>query len=424
MVTFSQLEHKGNLGNQLFQIASVIGIASLNKTDFIFPKWKYANYFKNHLPFYENGSEFDFIKINEENSTFQNFSLNSSYNYDINGWLQSEKYFNINKTKYFFQFNENKVEELKGKYKSQFKNKTILISIRRGDFVDHPDFYQLSIKYYINALIKYFPKWKDFSIFVFSDDINYCKYHFGYFNNCTFSDNLNVVEQLILASFCDNFIISNSTFSWWSAWLGEKEKSTIIRPNFNFTESKRLLNDDIDFFPERWIKFNHENEKLIIYNSTLFINNNSSLKKYYDNYFIFEKSNEVEVVVEVNDYIIPPLVLFEMLQKKYSSNLYYNNICYINSNKENKLFLNQLDFGYFSSIFKFKKNNKKKIACVIKNIKSKKISNSNIEIVGKINDFKGNKFLYKRFKLYVIKKIKLFIKYNFPKVIVKTIKKN
>ena len=45
MVVFSLLEKKGNLGNQLFQIASTIGIAKKNKTPFAFPNWKYADYF-------------------------------------------------------------------------------------------------------------------------------------------------------------------------------------------------------------------------------------------------------------------------------------------------------------------------------------------------------------------------------------------
>lgn len=50
MISFSSLGKIGNLGNQLFQIASVIGIAEKNKTKAAFPEWKYEQYFENPLP--------------------------------------------------------------------------------------------------------------------------------------------------------------------------------------------------------------------------------------------------------------------------------------------------------------------------------------------------------------------------------------
>jgi hypothetical protein len=39
MITYSNLGKKGDLGNQLFQIASIIGIAEKNHQEYCFPIW-------------------------------------------------------------------------------------------------------------------------------------------------------------------------------------------------------------------------------------------------------------------------------------------------------------------------------------------------------------------------------------------------
>ena len=44
MLTFINLGKMGRLGNQMFQIASTIGIAKWVGTKACFPKWDYMNY--------------------------------------------------------------------------------------------------------------------------------------------------------------------------------------------------------------------------------------------------------------------------------------------------------------------------------------------------------------------------------------------
>ena len=72
----------------------------------------------------------------------------------------------------------------------------------------------------------------------FSDDIEHAKkifkdYNFYYaepnnthvneYNNKNYHSN--PMEQLAYMSLCDNFIISQSTFSWWGAYMGLYKKS-------------------------------------------------------------------------------------------------------------------------------------------------------------------------------------------------------
>jgi hypothetical protein len=261
MITYSKLGNigRGNLGNQLFQIASTIGIAKKYNHDFFFPDWKYSSFFEKELPKGKKDNTYIYLKEKEYN--YHEWNL-SEGKFDIDGWLQSEKYFDTKITREIFNFKKEIIDQLSLKYNSLFLKKTIVISVRRGDFVNNPYFFQISYRYYFLALIKNFPDWKQRNIVFTSDDIQYCKYHFSFLKNAYFVENLSPIEQLALASKCDDYIISNSTFSWWMAWLGEKENTTIIRPLKNYRGKYALKNNDKDYFPSRWIPFDERKYKI------------------------------------------------------------------------------------------------------------------------------------------------------------------
>jgi hypothetical protein len=249
MITFSKLGKHGNLGNQLFQIASLIGIGKTFNHDVVIPEWQYKNYFE-ALPPTQNIQS----KLVEEktfNYNLQQFNeLSNNGNYDLLGWLQSEKYW---KDATIFRLKD--CEKL--------ETPTIGISVRRGDYVDNPNYTLLQINYYLNALLRF--NLSEFNILVFSDDIQYCKIHFSCLNNVQFAQG-NAIEQLTLISKCHSFIIANSTFSWWGAYLGQ---GTTIRPNCLF-DGDLLANDISDFYPETWISQGHE-EKIDLSDVTFII---------------------------------------------------------------------------------------------------------------------------------------------------------
>lgn len=287
MITFRSLGRKGNLGNQLFQVASTIGIANKLGHDFVFPQWHYAKYFSYNLPMIDYDSLSHFEQVVEKKYNYHEWSL-SKGNYDVNGALQSEKYFDKDFTKQLFRFKPEFFLPLLSKNENLFEKKTIFISVRRGDFVHHANYYQLPYRYYFLALTHNFSDWKERNIVFMSDDINYCKFHFGFLKNAIFIENLNAIEQLAISTKGTDFIISNSTFSWWMAWLSEKKESKIIRPIKNFRGQFAIENDDTDFFPKRWKVFDFEGKQIELRFFNLIIKGNIYQ---FVNYVTFECNN-------------------------------------------------------------------------------------------------------------------------------------
>ena len=265
MITFSKLGQKGNLGNQLFQIASTFGIAAEHEQAVCFPDWKYERYFQGILP---NGT----LSAQRRQEPYfhyaKNWNLNPQMNYDIEGWLQSRKYWQaIEKhVKDELSFKSAMISYLVELHPDWFASgtgrQTIAISVRRGDYVGNPNYELLPASYYYLALLEHFPDYKNYNIIFFSDDIGYCKVQFEGLPNVHFAEGHNDIEQLCLMSLCNHFIIANSTFSWWGAYLGQRNDSKVIRPNYLFAGNLLAENSDQDFWPEEWIVFDHQGKKL------------------------------------------------------------------------------------------------------------------------------------------------------------------
>lgn len=124
------------------------------------------------------------------------------------GLYQDAKYLNREIVKTLFTVRES--------YHGKIAPGMVSIHVRRGDYLKLPHRHPFVGERYLKEAVAKFPKGTQFM--VFSDDVPWCKKFFRG-DEFRFSPGKNVVDDLFLMSWCDHHICSNSTFSWWGAYL-------------------------------------------------------------------------------------------------------------------------------------------------------------------------------------------------------------
>lgn len=134
------------------------------------------------------------------------------------------------------------------KYKDEIKqllsegityDSRVAIHVRRGDYVDNPFYVQLGENYYTQAMAL-FPGEQ---FVVCSDDIAWCKQQ-PMFKDCDFSEGTEEEDINLIAS-CAHRILSNSSFSWWGAYLSNH--GTTIAPKQWFSDGVQRIS-----IPKEW----------------------------------------------------------------------------------------------------------------------------------------------------------------------------
>jgi hypothetical protein len=134
------------------------------------------------------------------------------------------------------------------------KEESVFIHIRRGDYIlpGTSEFHgNLGMDYYNRAIEYVREKVQNPKFYVFSDDPDYGRALFPYFDIASFCGS-SQHDDLYLMSRCKHGIGANSSFSWWGAWLGEDHPGRVCV----FPE-KWFVNEAIntqDLIPDRWVK--------------------------------------------------------------------------------------------------------------------------------------------------------------------------
>jgi len=266
------VELNGRLGNYLFQIATAATLAKRNNTDFaavchenyLLPDnstiFKYVQQFKDSI--FRNIKILNSIPDNciyfcQEGAYFSPITYTN--NIYLQGTFQSEKFFNQEIVRKLFQIPRTIKSDLIERYGDVLSKNVTSIHVRRGDYLKRPHEYNITSMLYFKKSINLIGRGSIF--LVISDDIEWCKKHFKG-ANFFFADNNSAIEDIYLQSLCRNNIISNSSFSWWGAWLNENTDKIVIVPKPWYGKSFAGINTD-DLIPPNWVQI--ENKMSFIY---------------------------------------------------------------------------------------------------------------------------------------------------------------
>jgi hypothetical protein len=303
------LRLRGGLGNQMFQYAfgcflsehfnvqlkldtSLLGLASQEEhtptRDFDLAVFKIeyefadekdvAGFFGKNNPSYLDGFLLKWNKLFDHRSIFMQdyhkFSLDDVMELKppiaLVGRWQSERYFESIKAKVRSIYCLDHIEVTQiSKEVETLMNTCISVSIhiRRGDYVSHPVFSKklgaLNLSYYKTAieLIVSEVGHSNIKLFFISEDMDWCRSNFNSYPNAVFIEQeksrKGFLSDMRLISKSDHVIISNSTFSWWGAYIGQKEEGIVVAPK---KWAKTYDYTPPHIIPDSWIQVENEFE--------------------------------------------------------------------------------------------------------------------------------------------------------------------
>lgn len=266
----------GGQGNQMFQYAFGRSLAyqhghelALDASEFLKPKSS-RRYGLNRFPILakflslpELLSSSDFIiGITELQQGFHEDVTTGPYSqkctFFVQGFWQSERYFKVIEETIRRDFSFNKQPEGEWFDRIAATKNAACLHVRRTDYLlpQGSHLGALELGYYYKAARSLTAWVEDLHLFVFSDDINWCRQHLELPFKHTLVERRGSLDDdtgsdLQLMSSCNHFIIANSTFSWWAAWLSQNKKKIVIAPARWYTDPKVK---SAAIVPSSWIR--------------------------------------------------------------------------------------------------------------------------------------------------------------------------
>jgi hypothetical protein len=269
-MNFITTNHQGGICNVMFKLSAAISLALDNNVDYMFST-EFLRPISNECP--KPGFDPDYsvysdnllrnisfietlptpYRTHKEPITFnyKYINYNRGENLLLEGYFQSEKYFINNKDYIINLFKP--TENIKQIILERLPNvqNSISIHVRRGDYLNLPDFHPIQPLDYYKSAVNMFGIENNYLIF--SDSLDDIKDMFDFLPKKQFVSLGKDYLDLYAMSMCEHNIICNSTFGWWASYLNENKNKKIIAPRLWFGPSLSNLNTS-DLIPNNWIK--------------------------------------------------------------------------------------------------------------------------------------------------------------------------
>ena len=276
MIGYNRLGSNGRLGNQMFQYASLRGIAAARNYDWKIPPEDYEH--KDNYGLFET---FEMSNVKPDNLGFvdgQNVQENDHCfipefltecpdNSNLEGYFQTEKYFEkiADQIHEDFTFKKGYLEPCK-EYIESLDKPPIFLHIRQSDNIGREQYHPILPVSFFDECLKEFPD--DTPCFVFTDDLEWCREQFTddrfliSTENPLYSHTADTINgrvqtyvpyyDMCLMSLCSHAIMANSSMSWWGAWLIPDKNKKVIAPKawFGSKFADRYMDD---LYPDGWI---------------------------------------------------------------------------------------------------------------------------------------------------------------------------
>ena len=188
----------------------------------------------NYLPFDGN-----ILHMFEANSFHPQIPALDYPNIYYHGYWINKKWLNAHKDTIY---KELAFPPLPTKASKEYANKilntpSVAVHVRRGDYVTLG--WNMPMDYYSQAIYKFYQKYQNFVLYVFSDDIEWCRQNatnlgFSYASDVVYVEgntNGNNYIDLQLMSMCEGIVMSNSAFCYLAALLDKRLKVHITPTN-------------------------------------------------------------------------------------------------------------------------------------------------------------------------------------------------
>ncbi len=246
--------HNGYEIDKLFPNASIPKAKALQlmKVTWYMPNYWLSRIIRKILP----KRKTEYIQTPFNDTTFDEVAYKQEGDCYYEGYWQAISYYLpiINRIQEVFK--HPKPDKINAQYINKISTEnSVGIHIRRGDYLNFAAYKDIcNLEYYKKGISEILKDGEKHIFYIFSNDLKWCKENIcpllgeNPFVMVTENTGEKSCWDMFLMTYCKDLIIANSSFSWWGAFLNNRQGRIIASKKWNNNKS------NLDFWGSDWIK--------------------------------------------------------------------------------------------------------------------------------------------------------------------------